>query len=95
MRKTHKLRKLRPSDASSACNAILMTHHIPHECRKKLKLALVAKHMKATQALVSQTGLRKAAIRAWLTMFRRSIPLMKRSAYIADIATNDKVRLFM
>jgi hypothetical protein len=51
--------------------------------------------MKPTPALVSQTGLRKDAILAWLTMFKRSIPLMKRSAYMEDVAINDKVRLFM
>ena len=95
MRKTHKLRKLRPSDATSACNAILMTYRLPTDCRKKLKMALAANNMNVTQALVSQTGLREVAIRAWITMFRRSIPFLKRAAYMEDPAINDKVRPFM
>ena len=95
MRKTHKLRKLRPSDASSGCNAILRTYRLPHTCRKNLKLALVANKMKVTHAMVSQPGLSRIAIRAWLIMFRRSIPLAKQAAYMADPFINDKVRQFV
>jgi hypothetical protein len=96
MHKTHKLRKLRPSNASSTCNVQLRTYHIPHDCRKKLKSALSDRQFGVfkLQALVSQTGLSSAAIRIWLTMFRRSVPYKKRAAYLANVAINDKVKVF-
>jgi hypothetical protein len=87
------MRKLRDSDASSSCNVLLRTYHIPPDCRKKLKSAL-SSHIEVSQALASQTGLSMAAIRVWLTMFRRSIPYKRRAAYLANVAINDKVKVF-
>jgi hypothetical protein len=51
--------------------------------------------MEVTRTVVSQTGLRNAAIHTWLTMFKRSIPCNKRTSYLAGVDINDKVRLFM
>ncbi len=86
------MRKLRNSDAASSCNVLLRTYHLTPDCRKKLKSALSSSHIEVSQALGSQTGLSMAAIRVWLTMFRRSIPYQKRAAYLANVAINDKVK---
>ncbi len=91
------MRKLRNSDASSINNGVLRTYHLTPVCRKKLKSALTAVgRMKASPAVINQTGLKRAAISAWLTMFRRSIPYKKRVAYLANagVDINDKVKLF-
>ena len=89
------MRKLRNSDASSINNGVLRTYHLTPVCRKKLKSALTAVgRMKASPAVINQTGLKRAAIGAWLIMFKRSIPYKKRVAYLANVDINDKVKLF-